>query len=103
MVEDMLQACILDFLSSQEDHLPVVEFLYNSNYHSITEMAPFEALYGQPYCLPSCQLEASNGALMGPNIVLETTEKVEFIRKHTQYIQRRQKSYDDGKGRMFVY
>ena len=32
ILEDMLQACILDHKSSWEEHLPIVEFAYNNSY-----------------------------------------------------------------------
>lgn len=44
-LEDMLQACVLDFNGSWEDHLPLVEFSYNNSYHSSVGMAPYEALH----------------------------------------------------------
>ncbi|XP_062021012.1 uncharacterized protein LOC133737489 [Rosa rugosa] len=34
VLEDMLRACVLDFKGSWEDHLPLIEFSYNNNYHS---------------------------------------------------------------------
>ncbi|GJR31497.1 putative reverse transcriptase domain-containing protein [Tanacetum coccineum] len=48
-LEDMLIACILDFGGSWDVHLPLVEFLYNNNYHSSVRCAPFEALYEKSY------------------------------------------------------
>ncbi|GKB36486.1 putative reverse transcriptase domain-containing protein [Tanacetum coccineum] len=45
ILEDMLRACVLDFRGSWDVHLPLVEFLYNSSYHSSVRCAPFEALY----------------------------------------------------------
>ncbi|GJY71837.1 putative reverse transcriptase domain-containing protein [Tanacetum coccineum] len=46
-LEDMLRACVLDFRGSWDVHLPLVEFLYNSSYHSSVRCASFEALYGR--------------------------------------------------------
>ncbi|GJX66521.1 putative reverse transcriptase domain-containing protein [Tanacetum coccineum] len=46
-LEDMLRACVIDFGKSWDRHLPLVEFLYNNNYHTSIKAAPFEALYGQ--------------------------------------------------------
>ena len=34
VLEDMLQACILDLKGSWEKHLPLVEFAYNNNYQA---------------------------------------------------------------------
>ncbi|GJV53657.1 putative reverse transcriptase domain-containing protein [Tanacetum coccineum] len=44
-LEDMLRACVIDFGSGWDKHLPLVEFSYNNNYHSSIKAAPFEALY----------------------------------------------------------
>ncbi|GJS85744.1 putative reverse transcriptase domain-containing protein [Tanacetum coccineum] len=46
-LEDMLKACVLNFEGSWDVHLPLVEFLYNNNYHSSIRCVPFEALYGR--------------------------------------------------------
>ena len=54
VLEVMLRACVLDFQDSWEDHLPLVEFAYNNNYHSTIDMIPYEALYGRPCKSPIC-------------------------------------------------
>ncbi|GJY85454.1 putative reverse transcriptase domain-containing protein [Tanacetum coccineum] len=46
-LEDMLCACVIDFGSSWDRHLPLVEFSYNNSYHTNIKDAPYEALYGQ--------------------------------------------------------
>nr|GEZ86940.1 putative reverse transcriptase domain-containing protein [Tanacetum cinerariifolium] len=43
--EDMLRACAIDFGKGWVNHLPLVEFSYNNNYHVTIKAAPFEALY----------------------------------------------------------
>nr|GEV44514.1 reverse transcriptase domain-containing protein [Tanacetum cinerariifolium] len=43
-LEDMLQACVIDFGCSWDKHLPLVEFSYNNSYHASIKAAPFEAL-----------------------------------------------------------
>nr|GEW15173.1 putative reverse transcriptase domain-containing protein [Tanacetum cinerariifolium] len=45
--KDMLRACVLDFGGSWDVHLLLVEFSYNSSYHSSVRCTPFEALYGR--------------------------------------------------------
>ncbi|GJZ19224.1 putative reverse transcriptase domain-containing protein [Tanacetum coccineum] len=45
-LEDMLRACVIDFGSSWDRHLPLVELSYNDSYHASIKAAPFEALYG---------------------------------------------------------
>ena len=42
-------------------------------------MAPYEALYGRPCRSPTCWLEAGESNLFGPEIVRETTEKIQLI------------------------
>ena len=46
-LKDMLKACVIDFRGSWDDHLPLIEFSYNNNYHYNIGMAPYEALYGR--------------------------------------------------------
>ncbi|XXG63361.1 hypothetical protein AAC387_Pa05g1572 [Persea americana] len=45
--EDMLRASILDFGGDWDEHLALIEFAYNNNFHSSIQMAPFKALYGR--------------------------------------------------------
>ncbi|GJW98601.1 putative reverse transcriptase domain-containing protein [Tanacetum coccineum] len=45
-LEDMLRACVIDFGSSWDRNLPLVELSYNDSYHASIKAAPFEALYG---------------------------------------------------------
>nr|GFA69496.1 reverse transcriptase domain-containing protein [Tanacetum cinerariifolium] len=45
--EDMLHACAIDFGKGWVNHLPLVKFSYNNNYHATIKAAPFEALYGR--------------------------------------------------------
>ncbi|GKA51187.1 putative reverse transcriptase domain-containing protein [Tanacetum coccineum] len=41
----MLRAYVIDFGSSWDRHLPLVEFSYNNSYHASIKAAPYEALY----------------------------------------------------------
>ncbi|GKA59899.1 putative reverse transcriptase domain-containing protein [Tanacetum coccineum] len=41
-LEDMLRACVIDFGSSWDRHLPLVEFSYNNSYHASIKAAPFK-------------------------------------------------------------
>ena len=40
-LEDMLRACIVDFKGNWDKHFPLVEFVYNNNFHSSISMAPY--------------------------------------------------------------
>nr|GEV34188.1 putative reverse transcriptase domain-containing protein [Tanacetum cinerariifolium] len=44
-LEDMLRAYVIDFGSSWDHHLPLVEFSYNNSYHASIKTALYEALY----------------------------------------------------------
>ena len=62
-------------------------------------MAPFEALYGRSCRSPKCWLEFGETALLGPDIVQQTTEKVKVIKQRLETAQSRLKSYADKKTR----
>ncbi|GKF09145.1 putative reverse transcriptase domain-containing protein [Tanacetum coccineum] len=75
-LEDMLRACVIDFGSSWDRHLPLVEFSYNNSYHASIKAAPFEALYGRKCRSPVCWSEVGDSQLTGPELVQETTERI---------------------------
>ena len=79
MMEDMLRACIIDFESTWETHLPLIEFAYNNSFHSSIGMASFEALYGQPSRSSLCWDEVGENELLGPDMIRETHEKIQII------------------------
>ncbi|CAJ2638263.1 unnamed protein product [Trifolium pratense] len=94
-LEDLLRACVLEQNVNWDSCLPLVEFTYNNSYHSSIGMAPFEALYGRRCRTPLCWYETGEGAILGPEIVQETTEKIRMIREKMKVSQSRQKSYHD--------
>ncbi|GJS41392.1 putative reverse transcriptase domain-containing protein [Tanacetum coccineum] len=76
MLEDMLRACVIDFGSSWDRHLPLVEFSYNNSYHASIKAAPFEALYGRKCRSPVCWSEVGDSQLTGPELIRETIEMI---------------------------
>ncbi|GKA46530.1 putative nucleotidyltransferase, ribonuclease H [Tanacetum coccineum] len=66
-LEDMLRACVIDFGSGWDKHLPLAEFSYNNSYHASIKAAPFEALYGRKCRSPVCWSEVGDAQLTGPN------------------------------------
>ena len=98
-LEDMLRACVLDFGGSWAAHLPLVEFAYNNSFQASIGMAPFEALYGRPCRSPLCWTEVGEAAVVGPQLIQETTEKIKLIRQRLLTAQSRQKSYADRRRR----
>ncbi|GJZ70949.1 putative reverse transcriptase domain-containing protein [Tanacetum coccineum] len=94
-LEDMLRACIIDFGGSWDVHLQLAEFSYNNSYHSSIRCALFEALYGRKCRLPVLWAEIRVGSLIGPELVLETIDKVVLIKEKLKPAIDRQKSYAD--------
>ena len=58
-----------------------MEFAYNNNYQVSIQMAPYEALYGRPCRSPVCWTEVGERPTMGSDLVRDTYEKVDLIRK----------------------
>ena len=88
-LEDMLWACVLDLKGNWEEHLPLVEFTYNNSYQASIQMAPYETLYGRPCRYPVCWSEVRERPFTGPDLVRDTFEKVELIRKRFLMAQSR--------------
>nr|GEZ78337.1 retrotransposon protein, putative, Ty3-gypsy subclass [Tanacetum cinerariifolium] len=99
-LEDMLRACLIDFGSSWDKHLPLVEFSYNNSYHASIKAAPFEALYGRKYRSPICWSEVRESQLIGLELGRETTENIVQIKNRLLTARSRQKSYADLKRRL---
>nr|GEX69078.1 retrotransposon protein, putative, Ty3-gypsy subclass [Tanacetum cinerariifolium] len=76
MLEDMLRACVIDFGSSWDRHLPLVEFSYNNGYHASIKTAPYEALYRRKCRSPVCWSEVGDSQLTGPELIRDMTEKI---------------------------
>ena len=82
---------MIDFKGSWDDHLSLIEFAYNNSYHSIIQMATYEALYGRRCRSPFGWFEVGEAALIGPDSVLYAMEKVQLIRDRLKIAQSRQK------------
>ncbi|GKD26407.1 putative reverse transcriptase domain-containing protein [Tanacetum coccineum] len=54
-----------------------LEFSYNNSYHASIKATPFEALYGRKCKSPVCWVKVGDVQLTGPEIIHETTEKIE--------------------------
>ena len=73
----------------------MVEFAYNNSYQATIGMAPFEALYGRPCRSPTYWWESTDKLILGLDMIRETSEKVDSIRRRMKTAQDRQKSYVD--------
>ena len=99
VIEDMLRACVLDLKGSWEEQLPLVEFAYNNSYQASIQMEPYEALYERPCRSPICWIEVGESSITDPNLIRDTSEKVDLIRKRLLTAQSRQKNYADRRRR----
>ncbi|GJU80417.1 putative reverse transcriptase domain-containing protein [Tanacetum coccineum] len=93
MLEDMLRAYVIDFGSSWDRHLPLVEFSYNNSYHASIKAAPYEALYGRKFRSLVCWSEVGDSQLIGPKLIRDMTEKIVQIKNRLLAARSRQKSY----------
>ena len=103
ILEDMLQACVMQFRGNWDTYLPLIEFAYNNNYQSRIQMAPYEALYGRKCRTPVCWDEVGERKLLGPEIIQNTNEKISIIREKLKIAQDRQKSYADKRKRALEF
>ena len=91
----MLRACVLDHKGSWEEHLPLVEFAYNSSYQASIQMTPYEELYGRPCQSSICWTEVGENSITGPDLIRNTSEKVSLILQRLLTAQSRKKNYAD--------
>ena len=93
----------MDLKGSWEEHLPLVEFAYNNNYHASIQMAPYEALYGRSCRSPICWTKKGESSITGLDLIRDTSEKVGLIQKRLIKAQSRQKSYTDRRCRSLEF
>ena len=58
-------------------------------------MAPYEALYGRPCQSSICWTEVGESSITGPDLIRDTSKKVNLIRKRLLTAQSIQKIYAD--------
>nr|GEX66136.1 putative reverse transcriptase domain-containing protein [Tanacetum cinerariifolium] len=95
MLEDMLRAYVIDFGSSWDRHLPLVEFSYNNSYHANIKVAPYEALYERKCRSHVCWSEVRDSQLTSPELIRDTTEKIVLVKNRLVAACSRQNSYAD--------
>ena len=95
VLEDMLRACVLDLKGSWEEHFPFLEFAYNNSYRASIQIEPYEALYWRSCQSPICWTKVGERSITSSDLIRDTYEKVDFIRKHLLTAQSRKKSYTD--------
>ena len=93
VLEDMLRACVMDLKGSWEEPLPLVKFSYNNNYQASIQTTPYEALYERPCRSPICWTEVGERSITVPNLIRDTSKKVDLIRKRLLLAESLEKSY----------
>jgi hypothetical protein len=76
-------------------YLSLIEFTYNNNFHWSIRITPFEALHGRRCRKLLCWYELGESAMLGPEVVQQTTEKVKMIQEKMKASHSRKKSYHD--------
>ncbi|XP_075499278.1 uncharacterized protein LOC142537666 [Primulina tabacum] len=95
ILEDLLRSCTIDFPSSWDSKLPLIEFTFNNSYHTTIGMAPYEALYSRKCRSPLYWDEIGERKLLGPELVQQTADIIEVIRERMKTVKSRQKSNAD--------
>jgi hypothetical protein len=95
VLEDMLRACIIHYDKIWDKCLSLAEFSYNNSFQASLKMAPFEALYGRRCRTPLGWSQTRERQVYGPDLVIETEDKVRVIQANLKTAQSRQKSYFD--------
>src|SRR3954462_2179348 len=80
ILEDMLRACVLEYVSKWEDCLPFAEFSYNNSYQASLQMAPFEFMYGRKCRTPL------NWSEVGESQFSDPTSYEKKKRKFTRFV-----------------
>jgi hypothetical protein len=94
ILEDMLQACVLEFPQKWDECLPLAEFSYNNSYQESIKTGPFGALYGRRCRTPLNWSERGERWFFRPDMVKEMEDKVQQIIHNLKEAQARQKNVD---------
>ena len=92
-INDMLRSCVIEFEGNKDDHITLIEFAYNNNYHSSIQISPNEDLYGRRCRSSIWWFEVSESGLIGPHLVKKDMEKFNVIQEILKMTQSFQKSY----------
>jgi len=65
----------LNFKSSWDEQLALIEFSYNNIYHTSIGMAPYEALYRRKCRTPLCWQEIDEALTIRPKLIQDTMDK----------------------------
>ena len=86
-LENIMRACTMEFKGNWDDHLPLLEFAYNNNFHSSIGMVTYEALYGKKSRCSIYWNVESLRQLEGLDLVQETVKKIQVVKKYLKATQ----------------
>ncbi|MCO5550674.1 hypothetical protein L7F22_004164 [Adiantum nelumboides] len=95
VIEDILRAYYSQEPRKWVQHLPLVEYAYNSFDHRNIGMSPFKALYGQECVAPLNFSDPTSKVEASKQMLDEMEVQTKAIRKDIQAAQDRQKHYAD--------
>ncbi|MCO5606459.1 hypothetical protein L7F22_060647 [Adiantum nelumboides] len=95
VIEDIFKAYCLQEPRKWVQHLPLVEYAYNSFDHRSIGMSPFKALYKQECIAPLNFLDPTIKVETSKQMLDEMEAQTKAIRKDIQAAQDRQKHYGD--------
>lgn len=99
ILEDLLRVCALEFRGNQEEHITLVEFIYNNSHQATIEMAPYEALYNRKCRMPLYWEEVEDKKMYDVELIQVTIEKVKIIKDQIKAVQDRQNKFIDTRRR----
>lgn len=99
ILEDLLRVCALEFRGNQEEHITLVEFIYNNSHQATIEMAPYEALYNRKCRTPLYWEEVEDKKMYDVELIQVTIEKVKIIKDQIKAVQDRQNKFIDTRRR----
>jgi hypothetical protein len=79
ILEDMLQACVLNYPDKWDKCLPLTKFSYNNSYQENLIMASFKALYGHRCRTPVNWIKPGERTIFGRDLIIEAEEIVHCI------------------------
>jgi hypothetical protein len=93
ILEDMLRACVIEYLGSWDKNLSWVKFSYNNSYQESLKMTPFEALYGRQCRTLLNWIKPGEKVIFGSDIVVEVEAMVRRIQENLKAVKLRRESY----------
>jgi hypothetical protein len=103
ILEDMLRACVIEYLGSWGKNLSWAEFSYNNSYQESLKMAPLEALYGRKCRTLLNWIELGEKPTFGSDIVDEGEATVRRIQDNLKTAKSRQENYANKRRRPLLF